>query len=461
MDGLGEEGVAAGHALVQQLIAALGAGGRRTPCAFLLEEGRPRPVAARLLRLPEGSLGDAPPPAERPEGHLLCLLGELFVDLTAARVTRLVGSAGAVAELAARLAAAAGSAGEGCSTARLASAAGELPVLTLAALAALPRQRPPLLVVALAVAPEELEMALRLIGSRSDVVVLTNAPHPRTGALLVAEPDGGVGLFLPARAAEEEPLEDAPPPAAAARCGPQVRVAVLGSVVIEGLDGELRRHPKLTELITYLAVHPAGSQSRLWTAALWPERRVPQQTVANRLSEARRLLGCGPDGLPRLGRDGERHRLRDVTTDWAEFSRLAAPQAGATSWHAALELVRGRPFEDLQEGQWTLLEGFVSEMEEQIAAVALRLGGHALDLGEADEALWAARQALRAAPFDERLHRLLMRAADRAGNRVAIDGVLRQLALVLEIDGDPLAAVHPETAALYAELSGNRRLVGR
>jgi hypothetical protein len=31
---------------------------------------------------------------------------------------------------------------------------------------------------------------------------------------------------------------------------------------------------------------------------------------------------------------------------------------------------------------------------------------------------------------------------------------LRHLALVLEIDGDPLRGVHPETAALYARLSG-------
>ena len=34
------------------------------------------------------------------------------------------------------------------------------------------------------------------------------------------------------------------------------------------------------------------------------------------------------------------------------------------------------------------------------------------------------------------------------------EATLRHLALVLEIDGDPLRGVHPETAALYARLSG-------
>ena len=61
-----------------------------------------------------------------------------------------------------------------------------------------------------------------------------------------------------------------------------------------------------------------------------------------------------------------------------------------------------------------------------------------------------------ACPWDERLYRLVMRAEDAAGNRAGVEAALRQLARALEADGDPLAAVHPETAALYRSLMNRR-----
>ncbi len=60
--------------------------------------------------------------------------------------------------------------------------------------------------------------------------------------------------------------------------------------------------------------------------------------------------------------------------------------------------------------------------------------------------------ASRSAPWDERLYRLLMRAADVTGSRGAVEAALRSLAQALEWQGDPLRAVHPETAALYRQL---------
>jgi DNA-binding SARP family transcriptional activator len=68
-------------------------------------------------------------------------------------------------------------------------------------------------------------------------------------------------------------------------------------------------------------------------------------------------------------------------------------------------------------------------------------------------AAWAAQQALRACPYDERLHRVLMRTADALGNRAGVESTLRQLAMILEIEGNPLAGVHPDTAALYESLT--------
>lgn len=233
----------------------------------------------------------------------------------------------------------------------------------------------------------------------------------------------------------------------------EVGVAILGPVEIRGTAGVFSRRPKLTELVVYLALHPAGSTTSAWATALWPDRAVPAQTVANRLSEARRALGIAPDGRPRLRRTGDRQQLVGVDSDWTTFQLLAAAAEPPESWQRALELVRGRPFEGLIERQWCYLDGFVAEMEVAVVELGLRLGSHLLETGDPAGAQWAATRALKACPFDERLHRLLMRAADAAGSRGGLEEVLRRLALVLEIDGDPLRGVHPQTAALYDHLA--------
>ncbi|MGA8297550.1 MAG: bacterial transcriptional activator domain-containing protein [Acidimicrobiales bacterium] len=232
-----------------------------------------------------------------------------------------------------------------------------------------------------------------------------------------------------------------------------VEVAILGPVEIRNTAEPLGGHPLLTELVVYLAMHPDGATTSAWETAIWPNRRMPQQTIANRLSEARRALGDAVDGRPRLRKADERHLIADVTTDWEEFRSLVETD-DQDAWRKALELVRGRPFSDLHEGQWALLEGFSAEIEHAISSLALRYGGLALRSGDPDAATWAAHRGLRATPWDERLHRLLMEAADANGDRAGVEATLRHLALVLEIDGDPLRAVHPETARLYERLLG-------
>jgi DNA-binding SARP family transcriptional activator len=242
---------------------------------------------------------------------------------------------------------------------------------------------------------------------------------------------------------------------------PPVEVAVLGQIEVRGASGSLDRRPKLTELIVYLAMHPEGASTATWQNALWPDRRVPAQTVANRLSEARRLLGMELDGMPRLRRSAERHRLAGVITDWERFCVLADARRDHVSWRQALELVRGRPFDDLQQGEWTVFEGFCSEIETAIIDCALRYGENRLVAGDPDAVAWASQRALRANPYDERLHRLLMRAADAAGNRSGVETVYRNLVLLMDIDGDGESGIHPETTELYERLSGRRNGIVR
>ena len=232
----------------------------------------------------------------------------------------------------------------------------------------------------------------------------------------------------------------------------EVEIAILGPLALTGNDYPLERHPKLAELVVYLALHPEGTTSRNWTTALWPERRVPNQTVANRLSEARRILGFASDERPRLRRNGERYLLAECHTDWQRFQELAASD-DPPDWCAALSLVRGRPFDELSQGQWAVFEGHLGEIERAITTLALELASHAMRMHDPATAAWAAQQALRACPYDERLHRVLMRTADALGNRAGVESTLRQLAMILEIEGNPLAGVHPDTAALYETLT--------
>lgn len=304
---------------------------------------------------------------------------------------------------------------------------------------------------------EMLREALGPRRQRLSFSVLFRAFDEEAEAIIALSANGDRGLFVrPGRettpASPTPVLRDGSIPFHRANCEPGIGIALLGPVEMRGTDYPLARHPKLTELVVFLALHREGATSAIWTAALWPDRRVPQQTIANRLSEARRILGLATDGRPRLRRNGERHQIVEFSSDWEDFCRLGSTDC-PDQWQAALNLVRGRPFDDLSQGQWVVFEGFLAAIEREIAAVALRLGRSALSTGEADVACWAAQQALRACPFDERLHRLLMRSADALGNRAGVELALRQLALVLEIDGDPLRAVHPDTRRLYLELT--------
>lgn len=304
-------------------------------------------------------------------------------------------------------------------------------------------------------------MAVSPGGARADVFLspqLTGAgshapgaPYAERPTRFEEAPPSAVSLVRTAKAPPEASSVPSPADVNADTC---VEVGVLGRVDIRGVEGSFTRRPKLKELVVFLALHPGGAPTSTWATALWPGRRVPGQTVANRLSEARRLLGFASDGRPRLRRNGELHLLADVTTDWDRFQDLAAPDRGAASWRAALALVRGRPFEDLPSGLWTAFECIAVEIERAVTECALRCGDQLLAAGDAEGAAWAAHQGLKLCPWDERLHRLLMLTADATGNRAGVEATMRHLALVLEVDGDPLPHVHPETAALYQRLAG-------
>lgn len=269
------------------------------------------------------------------------------------------------------------------------------------------------------------------------------------------------GPSLPARSRLPDLGAEEAPSAADERSSPPgrgaagVEIDFLGPVQIIGATHQLERRRRMTELIVYLAFHDEGVTGESLATALWPDRKVALQTVSNRLHEARRALGTAADGRPRLRRIDGRHRLAgDVRSDWGLFVSLTGARSGPADWHQALCLVRGRPFDGLSRGDWVGLEGAAARIETAVSEVAARLGEHLLDNGDPAGAMWAARKGIAAAPWEEHLYRLLMRAADAAGSRGAVESALRRLAKALDWKGDPLEAVHPATAVLYRELTG-------
>jgi DNA-binding SARP family transcriptional activator len=159
-----------------------------------------------------------------------------------------------------------------------------------------------------------------------------------------------------------------------------------------------------------------------------------------------------------------------VVTDYALFHELTAradelddPAAAATLLADALTLVRGEPFLGVGRGYaWVaphsgLIVAQVVDAAEELAEMRLA----ARDWRAAE---WAARQGLRVFPCEERLYRLLMRAAHAAGSMPGVHRAFQELAEAIADPDDgvePEDTIHPETVTLLEELTGQRPRVGR
>ena len=235
-----------------------------------------------------------------------------------------------------------------------------------------------------------------------------------------------------------------------------VEVSVLGPVEIRGAAREFTR-AWAKELVVYLAMHPRGAANDAWAAALWPDRLMAASSLHSTASVARRALGQGPDGGDHLPRSHGRLALSPtVVTDWHRFVELA-DTGQAEQWRAALALVRGRLFDGLRSSDWPILEGIAPSMEASIVDLSGRLAGHSLSSGDPRGAEWSARQGLLVSPYDERLYRMLMRAADAAGHPAGVEAAMEELVTLVADDIEPFDSVHPSTMALYRSLTRRRK----
>jgi hypothetical protein len=238
----------------------------------------------------------------------------------------------------------------------------------------------------------------------------------------------------------------------------EVEVRVMGPVEVVGVARPFARAWAL-ELVVYLAMHPDGATTDRWSEALWPGRLMAAPSLHSTASAARRSLGVSAAGVDHLPRAHGRLCLGpSVTSDWARLQRLAAQDTPAAR-RAALRLVRGRPFEGMRSPDWTILEGIVASMEAVVVDLAVRHAEACLESGDPAGAEWAARQGLLVSQYDERLFRILLRAADAAGHPAGVEAAMDQLVRLVADDVEPYDAVHPETIELYRKLS--RRATAR
>ncbi len=243
----------------------------------------------------------------------------------------------------------------------------------------------------------------------------------------------------------------------------EVEVRVLGKVEIGGIDRVERG--KSEELIVFLALHPDGVDGDQLSEALWPGRPPAKGTLNTTTAVARAYLGMTPDGEPRLphARNGIYRLDPSVGLDWTRFHTLAERgygqgEDGAADLRRALELVRGRPFQGAKPRSygWAQLDE-VPVMESSIVDAADHLAGLLLHAGDHGGCQWAARRGLVTAPYDERLYRKLMLAADAAGNPAGVEAVMDELLLRLDEENlEPYDTLHEETRALYERLTRHR-----
>jgi DNA-binding SARP family transcriptional activator len=224
------------------------------------------------------------------------------------------------------------------------------------------------------------------------------------------------------------------------------RVLVLGPVEIQGVTDDVPRdrRRRTTELIAYLALHPHASHHQL-DEALWPGARVSRNTRNPLVSRARRWLGDAPDGRSYVGKfsDGELYTLHPaITCDWHDFCTLskrglAAGPDGLDDLHAALDLVRGRPFLGVDPAAYGWAEADTQQMISAIVDVAEALAAAASQVGDYRRVRWATARGLDAEPFAERLHTLAAEAAAATGDHDEADRIIERFRRrIQELDPD-------------------------
>lgn len=255
-----------------------------------------------------------------------------------------------------------------------------------------------------------------------------------------------------------------------------VLVRVMGDVTVERLTGEgdpqlLRfERARSQEAVVYLAAREEGRgvATEDVRAALWPDGRAADQTVRNTMTGARSGLGDDGDENPYLPQpvDGRYHLSDSVVTDFELFwslrqtaSEVDDPDLAEHLLDQALQLVRGEPFLGAGRGYaWTSAIG--TTIIVAVVDIAEQVGLSRLERDDPRGAERAARAGLTISPGEERLYRILLRAAAAQDSKPMVERLYREL---LDVLADPDLGIEPEetvsddTVELFNDLMGGRR----
>jgi hypothetical protein len=242
-----------------------------------------------------------------------------------------------------------------------------------------------------------------------------------------------------------------------------VEVGLLGPAIV-GASGPIEpdRLALATELVMYLAAHPAGVHPNVLTGALWPRGVTPEVRDAT-IARVRRWLGTDHAGRANLVTDPD-GRLRlglDVGVDWRVFRGLVAQanqgggdaQTAAAALQQALSLVRGQVLDGRDPGRyaWLAADDFGYEVTALVADTAHSLSALRLAWSDAAGAMDAARAGLRLAFDDEMLWRDLLRGAHATGKDEVLRAVVDEVSARAALD-EVMSRMAPETEALIDEL---------
>jgi len=241
-----------------------------------------------------------------------------------------------------------------------------------------------------------------------------------------------------------------------------VEVGLLGPAIVSAPGPvEPDRIAQATELVAYLAAHPAGVHMNVLSGALWP-RGVTQEVRDAAVARVRRWLGTDHAGQANLvtDPDGRLHLGPDVRVDWRVFrgfiaraSQGADAATAAECLQQALNLVRGQVLDGRDPARygWLSAADFGYEVTALVADTAHSLSALRLTWGDAVGAMDAARAGLRLAFDDEMLWRDLLRGAHATGQEPVLRAVVDEVSARAALD-EVMSRMAPETEALIDEL---------
>jgi class 3 adenylate cyclase/DNA-binding SARP family transcriptional activator len=255
--------------------------------------------------------------------------------------------------------------------------------------------------------------------------------------------------------------QGAPPGVAASKPAGTLRVRVLGTFMVEGIDAHHLGTRKARTLLKVLALHRGRPVSvDHLTDCLWPEGTPRPERSGTQISVlVSRMRGV--IGAERLPRSDAGYALMADWLDLDAMDELVAEagrrlEAGSytlarTAADAALTLARGPLLADEPDAEWAELERIsaarlLNASRSVAAAAALAVGDHA---GAAE----CAETLLDADPYDEAALRLLMAAhagAGRPGSALAAYARARAR-LAEDLGVDPSSATEAVHTAILRE----------